>query len=72
MIVTAETNTGTNSLLDSYMESVPTIPLLTSTGNLAVPSRAAVKLLQREDQSAYIFAWVLPEGAGLTGCARPP
>jgi hypothetical protein len=33
MIVPVKTNTGTKTLIDSYKESVPTIPLLTSTGH---------------------------------------
>jgi len=33
MIVPVKTNTGTKTLIDSYKESVPTTPLLTSKGH---------------------------------------
>ena len=73
MIVPVETNTGTKTLIDSYNESVPLIPLLTSPGG----AQGTVKSgghppPSNPPRDPCNFARVLPEGAGSTGRARPP
>jgi hypothetical protein len=72
MIVPAKTNTGTKTLIDSYKESVPAIPLLTSKGHpRGVFESGGHPPPSRPLRDPCNFARVLPEGAGSTGRARP-